>query len=577
MIKLRDYQIKLKQDIYDHWSAGFRNVVAVSPTGSGKAMTLCTLAQELAHQHGMPTAIKVHRQELVEQLCMTLAQLGIYHNIIAQKNTILGIIQAQRKEYGKSFYEHRSPITVISVDTLVARADKYKTWAEQVRVWILDEAAHQLKTNKWGRAADMFPNALGVGFTATPQRLDKKGLGRHAFGLFDAMIMGPTVRWLISQGYLASYRIAVPESDYRQYLKDSGNDSTDYTQQARNYASMHSHIVGDVIESYKRHLSGKQAILFADSIEAGEKYENAFLEAGISAKLLTGDTPAAERRKGVNDFRDRKIKVLINVDLFDEGFDVPGVDGVIMARPTKSIGKFLQCCGRALRPVYAKGFDLSTAEGRIAAQKAGPKPYAVIIDHVGNIAFGRKAGHGLPDKIRQWTLDNIVNRRDTVNLLRICMNVKCNSPFDRALDACPNCGCTDKPYRSSGEKSPREALIEVDGDMELLDPETIRHLEREVELEDPYEMEARITRTVGKAAGIHARKNQQARIEMQKQLADVIALWCGRQKHYGYTDRQIKKRFANFFGEGITVVLSLPRSEMEQYMEQIKRHIGGEE
>lgn len=540
-ISLRDYQIKLIQDIYSGWSSGYRNVMAVSPTGSGKAFTLCTLAEELAYSHRMETTIKVHRKELVSQLCMSLAKLGVYHNVIAQKNTVLDIIEQERREYGSSYYQPNSPITVVSVDTLLSRKEKYKEWGERQKVWILDEAAHQLKDNKWGKATEIMPNAIGVGFTATPQRLDKKGLGRHAFGLFDVMVQGPTVRYLIDNGFLSKYKVVVPPSQYREYLKEDGNDSKDYTHEAREYASIHSGITGDVVDNYIKFINGKQAIVFADSIKAGMLMEANFAEKGVAAKLLTGDTPDKERAKGVNDYRDGKIKVLINVDLFDEGFDVPGTYAVIMARPTKSLSKFLQMCGRSLRVAVGKD-------------------YAVLIDHVGNIKY-----HQLPDKIRRWTLDNIVKKRERVNLIRICGNTNCNSPFDRALHQCPFCGHEDhKSGRAGGERSPKEALEMVDGDLELLDPEMIRQLEREIDLEDPDSIAERVTKAAGPIAGKSARKKQLERIEMQKVLSQTIAEWAGIQKQmHRYSDRSIKKKFYNVFDETITVALSLTRSDME--------------
>ena len=557
-ITLRSYQVQLKADIYNAWQSGMTNVLAVSPTGSGKAMTLCTLAQELAYVHGLAVVIKVHRRELVSQLCGTLAQLGISHNIIAQRGTILEIIEEEKRLHGRAFYEPRAPITVVSVDTLLSRADKYKDWAQRQRVWILDEAAHQLKGNKWGQAAALFPNAIGVGFTATPQRLDKKGLGRHAFGLFDTMVMGPTVRWLIDNGFLSNYKIVTPASDYLDHLEDSSSSTQDFTQKARTIASKSSHIIGDVVKAYKEYIYGKQAILFADCIEAAEKMEEQFNANGIPAKLLTATTPSKERLRGVIGYRDGKIKVLLNIDLFDEGFDVPGTDAVIMARPTKSLGKYLQMCGRALR--VAKG-----------------KEFAYIIDHVGNCYSKHKRGaqHGLPCKIRQWSLDNVVRKRDTVSLHRFCMNETCNLPFDRWLDACPFCGNTDKPYtRVVSEMSAREALKVVDGDMTLLDPETIRELENEINLENPYDVEERVKRTAGEYAGKAARKKQQERIEKQKELAETIARWAGREKTYGFTDRQIKKRFMMKFSEGITVALSLPKAEMQEINIMIKQDLG---
>lgn len=546
-VTLRNYQIELKQKIYHEWNNGMQNVLAVSPTGSGKAMTLCTLAQELAYNHGMPVVIKVHRKELVSQLCGTLSQLDIPHNIISPKETILQIIEEEKLLHGKSYYEPRSPISVVSVDTLLSRAEKYSSWAQRQRVWILDEAAHQLKDNKWGKCAAMFPHAIGVGFTATPQRLDKKGLGRHAFGLFDSMVMGPTVRWLIDNGFLSKFKIVVPQSDYKKYLVDDGSTTKDYTAEARAYASLHSHIVGDVVDNYLKFLSGKQAIVFADCISAGSRIESEFLSRGVQAKLLTGFTPSRERLKGVVDYRDNKLKVLINIDLFDEGFDVPGTDAVIMARPTKSLGKFLQMAGRSLR--VAKN-----------------KEHAVIIDHVGNIAY-----HGLPDKVRKWTLDNIVKRRETTNLIRICMNTACNLAYDRWLDACPYCGSADKPLKRTSEMSAREALEVVDGDMALLDPETIRELEKEIDLENPYDLEERVRRTAGDLAGKSARKKQQERIDTQKLLAETIALWAGRQKtEFKLTDRQMKKKFFVTFNMSITFALSQVKAEMLETIELVK-------
>lgn len=551
-ISLRPYQEQLIKDIYDSWSAGHKNVLVVSPTGSGKAFTLSTLAHQLAYTYGLPVCIKVHRKELVSQLCMSLGQLGVRHNIIAQKDTILEIIEDQRREYNTHFYDINSPVTVVSVDTLLSRASKYQEWGTRQRVWILDEAAHQLKSNKWGKVTEILPNAIGVGFTATPQRLDKKGLGRHAFGLFDTIVLGPTVRWLIDQRFLSKYKVVVPKSDYRQFLKDDGSETKDFTHEAREYASLHSHITGDVVDNYIKYLNDRRAIVFADSIAAGKVMEENFRAKGIPAKLLTGDTPSRERSQGVRDYREGKCKVLINVDLFGEGFDVPGTDGVILARPTKSLSLYLQMCGRALRVLDGK-------------------PYAIIIDHVGNLGVGKKDGHGLPDRIRSWTLDNIVKKRENVNLIRICSNNECNAPFDRALHECPYCGHEDsKLKRVPGERTPQEELEIVDGDLELLDPETIRQLEIELKLEDPLEMQKRIGFAAGAIAGKAAYNRQTERIEMQKELSSTIALWAGKMASHGFTNRQIKKKFYNEFGDTITVALSFNRADMERLKKEIE-------
>lgn len=578
-VVLRDYQHALKQGIYNAWNAGHKNVLARSPTGSGKAYTLCTLTQELAYQYSMPTCVLVHRKELVSQLCMTFADLGIEHNIIAQKATIIEIEYKQRKKYRRSFYNSNHIITVVSVDTLLSRLDKYQHWLHKQRAWILDECAHQLASNKWGKVCAAMPNAIGAGFTATPERLDKKGLGRHAFGLFDVMINGPETRYLIGEGYLSDYRIVVPESNYRKYLKDDGDETKDFTADARNYASMHSQITGDIVKTYIKDLYKKQTIVFVDSIEAGELVEKNFLDKGIPAKLLTGDTPAAERAKGIEDFANNDIWVLINVDLFDEGFDISSVKGkriveaVQMGRPTKSLGKYLQIAGRCIRPAFAEGYDISTAEGRHAAQKASYKPYGIIVDHVGNIEY-----HQLPCKVRRWTLDNIVRRRDGASLMRICYNITCKLPFDKTYSACPYCGCDDKAIkRIAADGTVRkisDMLKMVDGDMVLIDPETIRQMEKEMDLENPYDLEARVARTAGAGAAVQARKRQQERIDMQRVLAVTIAEWCAqKEKNEGLTERRIKKLFYLKFDATIPGALSLPRVEMQSLDTEIRGDI----
>ncbi|TXH10438.1 MAG: DEAD/DEAH box helicase [Spirochaetes bacterium] len=547
---LRNYQQDLKNKIYKALDDGFKAPLVVSPTGSGKSLTMCSTAYDMGITQGLPTVISAHRRELVSQLCVSLARLKIPHNIIAPKNVVVGIIAAQRRAVGKQWYDHRAPITVVSVDTLNSRSDRYKNWADGIRVWIQDEAAHVLKNNKWGKSLSLFPNAIGIGFTATPQRLDKRGLGTHADGLFDTMILGPSTKYLINEGYLSKYKIVVPPGDYEKHLVKA-NEGSDFTREAMAVASRESCIVGDVVKNYLKFCKNKLTIVFATDIESAFKLEKEFIDHQIPAKTLTGETPDQERSQGIIDFEEERTKVLINVDLFDEGLDIPGVECVIMARPTMSIGKHLQCIGRALR--VKKG-----------------KPHAIIIDHVGNIKR-----HGLPDQHRTWTLDRIVKRRDTTNLLRICSNHMCNSPYDKVLEACPYCGTEYlKTYNRSGGTSAREALEQVDGDLMLLDPDTIRELESEMILESPEEISERVAMAAGTAAGISVGRKQQERIDMQKQLAQTIAVWAGKMKHFGYSDRQIHKKFFLTYDMSITGALSLKTKEMKSIEGMIKYEVG---
>jgi len=345
MIQLRKYQSSLKTDIYDAWESGHKNVLAVMATGGGKTKLFCDIAMDYAIRsvNTMPTSICVHRKELVQQISLTLAEEGVMHNIIAPRPVIQGIVAAQRQLMNKQFYDYMAPITVVSVDTLNARILKHEKWAKSIRLWITDEAAHLLKDNKWGRAVSYFVNAKGLGVTATPQRLDKRGLGSHADGVFDVMVEGPNTRWLVKEGYLSKYKIAVPASDYQRYLK-SANSGSDFSKKAMSQASHESTITGDVVENYIKFASGKQAIVFATDIKCAMTMEANFNAAGITAKLLTGLSTDKDRLEGMIAFREKKIQVLVNVDLFDEGLDVPGIECVIMARPTMSLAKYLQMC-----------------------------------------------------------------------------------------------------------------------------------------------------------------------------------------------------------------------------------------
>jgi DNA repair protein RadD len=538
---LRSYQIELKQQIYTAWDNGHKNVLAVMATGAGKTKTFCSIAIDMMKTH--PTAIMVHRKELVSQISLTLAEEEINHNIIAPRNVIKGIVAAQRRVLNRNYYDYGASVTVISVDTLNARILQHEKWAKGIKFWITDEAAHLLRKNKWGRAVEFFPNAIGLGVTATPQRLDKRGLGRHADGVFDCMVQGPETRWFIENKFLCNYKIAVPAGDFQNHLKKANVDA-DYTREAMAQASSRSHIVGDVVENYVKFANGKQAILFATDIDTGQKMEREFLARGIKAKLLTGVTDDKVRLEALIDYKDKKIQVLLNVDLFDEGLDVPGIECVIMARPTMSMGKYRQMIGRGMR-------------------MATGKPFLIIIDHVGNVLT-----HGLPDSFHKWTLDRIVKRRDKTNFIRICENVTCNAPFDRILTACPYCG-TEVSKPKPGEGAGRPGLSQVDGDLQLLDPETLREMYESTILEDPADVAHRVGRVAGQPAAIRAERNQVERINTQRDLTEKIAQWAGYAKVQGYTDRQIHKKFYLEIGKSITEALNEPRTEMLQTIETL--------
>jgi superfamily II DNA or RNA helicase len=165
-MQLRPYQIQGRANIAAAWANGARHVLYVLPTGGGKTTTFAHIAAD----HDGPVAAVAHRQELVGQIAMAFAREGVRHRLIAPTSVVKNIVRAQTLELGRSFFDPNAHVGVVGVDTLHARAEGVKAWADSVTLWIMDEAHHVLRKNKWGAAVDMFPNARGLGVTATPCR-----------------------------------------------------------------------------------------------------------------------------------------------------------------------------------------------------------------------------------------------------------------------------------------------------------------------------------------------------------------------------------------------------------------------
>lgn len=406
---------------------------------------------------------------------------------------------------------------------------------------VVHNCHHTLTANKWGKAVSMMPNALGAGFTATPVRADGQGLGVKELGgdgVFHRMNLGPSMRWLIDNHFLSDFEIVCPKSDMR--IEDEGNVSADgdWSHQKLKKAAKKSHIVGDVVENYCKYAYGRQAIVFATDVETGADMAAKFIANGIKAAFLSAETPTAVREKYITEFKSQKIQVLINVDLFDEGFDVPSCDVVMMARPTASLGKYRQMAGRALRYQVGK--------------------IALIIDMVSNVIR-----HGLPDKEIAWSLARRDKRgkqmRDPEEIpLTTCIN--CTKPYEKFMVACPYCG-SEKPL-----PEPRSRSIEmVEGDLILLDRETLAKMRASTVMENPADISARVAMAAGSIAGMGAFNRQKEKCEAHEALKETIAQWAGIQRARGFSDREIQRKF--YYALGMDVVTALdatrPRSEIE--------------
>ena len=344
----------------------------------------------------------------------------------------------------------------MSVQTLTSKGARKKpelmAWVNQVTLAVFDEGHHYTRGGLWGRAVDVMPNARRLFVTATPERTDGVGLGTKDVGgggFAEVMIEGPTMGWLIEQGYLSPYSYKAPETDLdldNIPITASGDVST-VAMRAR---VVDSHLVGDVVAQYLQFTPGKKAIVFANDVATSEELAAAFRAKGVRAQSLSRRNRRRRTRRGPGRLlKTGDLDVLCNCELFDEGFDVPAVEVVILARVTASLGKYLQMCGRGLRPVYAAGYDFSTAQGRAQAIANGPKPAAVIIDPCRN--WER---HGLPHWPRSWSLASREKGSRGAGSDTLPQHVcrECTQPFLKVLPACPMCGTP-----SAGAAGPRPA------------------------------------------------------------------------------------------------------------------------
>lgn len=527
---LRPYQEALTQQIQGAWSAGNRNVLAVLPTGGGK--TICFGYILKTHQGA--ACVIAHRQELVGQISLTLARLGIRHRIIAPTNLIREIVSRHMSEVGHSYYDPNAPIGVAGVDTLIRR--DLGVWGKQVTLWVLDEGHHLLAKNKWGKAAGMFPNAFGLGVTATPLRADGQGLGAHADGLYHSLIVGVEPRWLIDNGFLTDYRIFAPKSDI-DYASVPISDATgDFNQTRLRVAAKKSHIVGDVVESYLKIAPGRLGVTFCVSVDIATETAARFRAAGIPAEVVSADTPELVRAAIIHRFAKGDIRQLCNVDLFGEGFDLPAIEVVSMSRPTESYGLFSQQFGRSLRPM----------EG---------KDSAIIIDHVGNVLR-----HGLPDTPHIWSLDRRERRsRNAQNVTPVKVCPACTAVYERFRVVCPYCGHEPVPAERSAPEM-------VDGDLYELDPEFLQRLRNEqARIDGP----ARVPQGLGHPAAIAVQRNHANRQLAQHHLRDRIAWWAGWQNANGLSDREAYRKFWISYNVDVATAQTLGTEDANRLAERI--------
>lgn len=546
-IELRPYQGNVVTETYKQWDK-FQDVLAVLPTGGGKTVILSYIVQQFAARNKR-VLVKVHRKELIGQISVALGRMGVVHTFIAAKSTIKFVTDLHQREFGKSFYSTTANICVASVDTIVNR--NTSMWDSSVALQIDDECHHVLKDNKWGKVHERFENAHSLGVTATPQRADGYGLGRSFDGVYDYMVLGPTMRQLITMGNLCEYKVFVPPTVIDFGALKTGATG-DYTANSVDDA-MKNFKCGNVVDQYLKIAPGKRTITFARSVKACEEQAEAFRAKGVPAVAVSAKNTNEERAKALRDFADGKILQMINCDIFAEGYDCPAVEFVQDASPSKSLAKFHQRFGRMLRPNNGKLFG-------------------GYIDHVGNIKTEARGNHALPDSPMLWSLDRRKKRDkeadDNIMKLTGCLNLDCMQPYPSELDSCPHCG-TPKPA-STGQ--PQSELTEIDDNLVELTPATLAQLRGEIEHVRQDSNEAMVDRFGPHATGVIPykwRKDHKQRKEALNALDTVISWWCGMMREYGFDDETIRNTFGKEHGMSIYHARTLKRADAQKLIDKI--------
>ena len=532
MFQYRPEQQDIHNRVFDAWDSGDKNVLVVSDVGTGKTVIISNVVSAINElEQGKLIVIIAHRQELVSQISVSIAENGIEHNIIAGKSTIKFITQRHMKKFKRSYYRLQSPVIVASVNTIVNRNEINPS---RVALWVIDEAHHVIRDNVWGRAVNKFSNARGLGVTATPCRSDGKGLGAgdRNDGVFHVMVRNKmTMGESIKAGNLSRFMIYAPSSDI-DLTNVNITKGGDFSKPQLSDAVGKSHIVGDVVDHYMRLAKGKLGVTFVPDTKLGESVTKQFNNAGIPAALITAKTPDKERAGILDKFESRQLLQLVNVDIFGEGFNLPAIEVISFARPTASYGLFVQQFGRALRVL----------EG---------KTHAIIIDHVGNVQR-----HGLPTQIKDWTLD----RREKVSkgkhdpdkmMLKVCK--KCTGVYEAFHIKCPYCGDDNLPVV---RKSPEF----VDGDLVLLDISVIDELHKEISRIDS---EPRLPISKGQLVcrGVTRRHNE--RKEAQDALRLSMAKWSAHHIN-NFNLRERQKMFYIKFGVDVLTAQTLGKQQAEK-------------
>ena len=340
-MKLRPYQEQLIMDTRQALARGKRRLCIVLSCGGGKSVIAASIAK-LAISKEKNVLFLVHRIELCNQIRQTFINCGVDLNFCE-----IDMVQTRTRRVAQ--------VRLNEPDIIITDEFHHGTAASYRNIY------------------KAYPNAILIGFTATPIRMGKGGLG----DVCDELLTSVSTKWLIENSFLSPCKYySVPLADMSNVRVRRG----EYDEKQMASILENRTVYGETIANYRRIADGKKAIVYTVSVESARQTAELFCNNGYTAVALDGTTSKEERARVMQDFRDNKISILCNCELFGEGLDIPDVECVILLRKTKSLTLYIQQSMRSMR--YKPGKT------------------AIIIDHVGNIFE-----HGFPQDDREWSLE----------------------------------------------------------------------------------------------------------------------------------------------------------------------------
>ena len=361
---LRPHQIEAKAKIFGAWTK-YDSVMLQMPTGTGKTYLFTSLINDIINTYKLAykdikILIVAHRTELLDQISATLNKFGIAH----------GFIQGAREQY---LWKR---VQVGSIMSLLTDKNYYNVCRQKFDYIIVDEAHHSL-ADTYIRLFGLFPNAKKLGVTATPWRLNHESF----LSLYQYLIVSPQISWFINNNLLSDFDyVSIKQDSEVQRLVDKSEvvSTGDFSNVDLDNTFNNQRIRSKLYESYLQFANGRKGIIYAINKCHAAKIAELYSSHGVKAVAIDCDTPRDVRQEMITAFKNGEISVLVNVDIFTEGFDCPDVNFIQLARPTKSLSLYLQQVGRGLRIV----------EG---------KEKTIILDNVGLYNY-----FGLPDANRKW-------------------------------------------------------------------------------------------------------------------------------------------------------------------------------